>query len=131
MTERGRIKNNEYRNIEIDWSGIAIGNITPTDIDGMIEYHNRFIFIEMKYELPYMKNGQGMAFERLVDALPEAILFVCVHDAQPGDVIDAAKTFVSKYYYRSIWRVPLQAMTLDYAVSTYIGKLRDDYYDRF
>jgi len=36
-----------------DYSGLLFGNITPTDIDGLIEYKNiGYVIIELKYGIP-------------------------------------------------------------------------------
>lgn len=42
---RGKIQNEEFARRIIDFSGMRYGNITPTDIDGVIEYHDtRVVF---------------------------------------------------------------------------------------
>jgi len=82
---RGVILNEARKQQIIDFSGLRYGNITPTDIDGAIEYKNKaYIFLEYKYgntELPY---GQRLAIKRLVqdaDAAGKAsIAIVASHD---------------------------------------------------
>ena len=104
--ERGAVYNRELATQVRDFTGLRIGNITPTDIDGLIEYKNRgFVFIEAKRvgaSLPY---GQKLALQRLCDALSKpAILFVVEHETD-GD-IDFAKTTVREYYWKGQWITP-------------------------
>ena len=52
----------------VDFDGLCkVGKITPTDIDGMIEFQGRgYLFYELKYELAEVPLGQRIALERLV-----------------------------------------------------------------
>jgi hypothetical protein len=100
---RGKIYNRAYAAQVNDFSGMRWGNITPTDMDGLIEYHNKcFIFIETKFmdkPLPY---GQKLAFERLVDSLNKpGILIVTTHNGS-GD-IDMKSTKIREYYWQGKW----------------------------
>ena len=49
--------------------------ITPTDVDGMVERHGRFLFFEFKSRGVTLKDGQRIAFERL-SALPGVTVVV-------------------------------------------------------
>ena len=64
---RGSIQFPDRARQLIDFSGLRYNKITPTDIDGFIEYHDEaIVFMEFKYgnaELPY---GQKLALERLL-----------------------------------------------------------------
>ena len=101
---RGKIRYpNRYKQF-VDWSGVRVGNITPTDIDGFFEYHDEaFLFYELKLEGAPFEYGQKTAFMRLVDSLVEskryAVLFYCehsVHDA--SKTIYAADSVVMEIY---------------------------------
>ena len=89
----------------MDFSGLALGDgIYPTDIDGLIEYHNSlYIIFEIKYLNPYVPGGQRVALERAADdfakAGKSAVVFVATHDIQdPYADIDASMCVVQKYY---------------------------------
>lgn len=100
---RGKIQNEEYARRIIDFSGMRYGNITPTDIDGVIEYHDaRVVFFEFKYDNAPIPDGQRLALERLVNncvtAGKLAILCVCRHRTPEGEQINAAQSLVSDVY---------------------------------
>lgn len=92
---RGKILNRERKKQIIDFSSLQFGTITPTDIDGYIEYHNKgFVFFEYKLQDAEMPKGQALALKNIVDAIQrggrEAVLFLCRHD-----VIDTEKDIVA------------------------------------
>lgn len=100
---RGKIQHEEYARRIVDFSGMRYGNITPTDIDGVIEYRDtRIVFFEFKYGNAPIPNGQKMALERIVDNCANAgklaILCICRHKAPEGQHIDAAQSLVSDVY---------------------------------
>lgn len=104
--ERGAIRNRQYGTQVRDYRGLRFGNITPTDIDGLIEYQGKgYVFIETKYqnaELPY---GQRLALERLCDDLQivkPTLLVIASHNTN-GD-IDVANTEVSSYRFKGEWK---------------------------
>lgn len=86
-----------------DFSGLLFNTITPTDIDGLIEYHDKaYILIELKYGDSPISEGQKLALERLTDDLRKVgKLTLCIiarHDnADPKDDIDVAQCIVSRY----------------------------------
>ena len=67
---------------ERDFTGLRFGNITPTDIDGLIEYHNeRYVIIEAKFGNNNMDFGQELALTRLCDDLGKpSILVIAKHN---------------------------------------------------
>lgn len=107
--KRGRIQYRDRAQQIIDFSGLRYGNITPTDVDGIIEYKNKaYILYEMKYGSADMPDGQRMAIERQIDDFTNsgktAVALLCEHDIQNcNEDIDAAKTIVRKYYYNKKW----------------------------
>lgn len=61
----GQIENRARKQQILDFSGLVFGKITPTDIDGMIEYHGKaFVYYEFKYLNADTKYGQRTAFEQ-------------------------------------------------------------------
>jgi len=102
---RGEIRNREFATQVRDFSGLRFGNITPTDIDGIIEYKDKlYIFIETKYENAELPFGQKLCFERLCDDLQKVkptLLIVASHNSK-GD-IDVANTVVTSYRYEGKW----------------------------
>lgn len=94
----------------VDFSDLRHENITPTDIDGFVEYKGKgFIIFEFKSgDAPYEESGgQGKALQRLCDILTSAgkttYLLVCRHYTYPGDRVMAADSFVDKIRYRYRW----------------------------
>lgn len=96
---KGKMIVEKYTTKPRDFSGIAYGNITPTDIDGLIEYKDKcFIFIEAKYGKGELPHGQRLALIRLCDNLRKpAILIITEYETE--GVIDFATTVVREYYY--------------------------------
>lgn len=124
---RGTIQHRERARQIIDFSGIRYGNITPTDIDGFFEYHNRvFVFCEMKLTGAQLPDGQRMAIERLVDNLDYAgkhvVAFVCDHDVEETaqDVV-AAETIVRTIYYHGRWHLPTHEKTLKWWIDSFLN----------
>jgi len=122
-------ENREYARQIRDFSGLVIGTITPTDLDGLIEYKNRaFIFIETKHVGAEMPFGQKLALERLCDATTksgkQSVLFVTNHDCD-GD-IDFANTRVVKFYYRSKWYLEKNEPVLSEMINRFINTLPEE-----
>ena len=68
----------------IEFDGLQYGTITPTDIDGCIEYHDKaVVFMEYKLQGYGMPDGQKKCLERLTDDITlagrEAVLLLCQH----------------------------------------------------
>jgi hypothetical protein len=119
---RGVIRNRQMATQVRDFSGLCFGNITPTDIDGYIEYKNRcHILIETKYgtaELPY---GQRLALERMCDDLHKAkptIAIIASHTST-GD-IDVANALVSETRFKRKWIHKYDGMTVRQLVERFL-----------
>ena len=122
---RGKIHNRERAQQIKDFQGLRFGNITPTDIDGLIEYKNKlFIIIELKFvgnELPF---GQKLALERLCYVLGKdrpSILFIGIHNCSPEIDIPCALIKVKDYYFHG-WKTFEQEDTLKSAIDRFINK---------
>jgi hypothetical protein len=131
MPERGVITNRDRASQLRDFSGLRIPgtNITPTDIDMLIEYHNKyFFFAETKYRDAMILSGQKLALERLCDAAHRSgklsIAFITRHTAEIGEDIDMAMTEVEEYRWNFHWhRSPAgEILRLADAVTSFINK---------
>lgn len=106
---RGKIQCRTRAKQIIDFSGLRYNNITPTDIDGYIEYHdNGFMLFEFKLDGADLPRGQETALTRLVDSLyaahKNAALFVCKHNvSDPEQDIIAAESTVDSIYFKGRW----------------------------
>jgi len=122
---RGIIRNRDRKQQIIDFSGLRYGLITPTDIDGVIEYKNScFLFMEFKCSFgAKIPAGQRIALERLCDGLDRpAILIHAVHDAQIGQDINARNSFVYRYYWKGKWKAPDDVMSVGEAADRFFDK---------
>ena len=109
MIERGAIYARARAQQVRDYTGLLFGRITPTDLDGFMDFADRvFVFLELKHEDGRFPRGQRLALARLVDACQaarrEAVLLVLMH-ATDSD-IEAASLPVVEYRYRGEWKLP-------------------------
>tara|TARA_R100001530_G_scaffold74901_1_gene52689 strand:- start:289 stop:672 length:384 start_codon:yes stop_codon:yes gene_type:complete len=112
---RGVIRNREYAQQIRDFSGLQFGSITPTDIDGFVEFGDKvFVFIEGKHGGASMPHGQRLALERLCDTVAstgrKAFVILISHNTD-GD-INYADCPVSKYRFDGKWAIPAEPITL-------------------
>ena len=91
-----------------DFTQLVYGKITPTDIDALIEYHNKaYVIIEAKHENANIPYGQALALERLCDDLSiikKCLLVIARHNTKATDEINFAACQVEKYRYKNEWR---------------------------
>ena len=119
---RGSIQFRERKKQIIDFSGLRIGNITPTDCDGLIEYHGKaYILLELKRRGVEVPKGQLLALKRAVDdwqrAQKFATLIIAEHDVDnPNTDIDAASCHVREFYFKG------NKKTGDYTVKALIDR---------
>lgn len=125
--ERGAIRNRKIAMQIRDFTGLRFGNITPTDIDGFLEFNDRiFIFIEGKRTGAPLSNGQALALARLADAIhcpPRRYAVTIIIDHEPTvDDIDYANATVRAYRWGGQWRKLMQAgITLRAAIDRFIA----------
>lgn len=110
---RGVIRNRSLAMQIRDFSGLAYGKITPTDIDGFLEFGDRlFIFIEGKRDGTPLSYGQTLALARLADAChipPRRYATAIIVDHPSGESdIDYATATVRTWRWGGEWRKPLQ-----------------------
>lgn len=106
MADRGVIANRERAKQIISFRGLHFGNITPTDIDGLIEYKNQcFLLVEFKhFSKPDMPKGQRVALERLAVSLNKPTLLLhAIHYTYAHEDIDAASCEVLRYFWHGQW----------------------------
>jgi hypothetical protein len=104
---RGVINNRDRKKQIVDYSKIRYGNITPTDLDGIIEYKDKaYIIIEFKYSDAKLPHGQKLALQRLTDDLSKIKPCVCIiarHDKDVEFDIMAHETLVSECRINGMW----------------------------
>ena len=127
MIMRGQIRNRDRKRQIVDFRGLVYGTITPTDLDGLIDYHNEsFAFFELKHRDAEMDRGQKLALIRVVDAIAcagkRSALFVASHTTdQPMNDIAADRCWVRRIYELGTWREPDQMTTLREALDVFLG----------
>jgi hypothetical protein len=123
MNERGKIYRAEYASQIRDYSGLRYGKITPTDIDGFMDFGNEaFVFLELKHAGAELPRGQRLALSRLCDACRPSvpsIVFVAEHENTPPDEIDGGNARVVEIYHGGKWAPPRRALTLREAVDIF------------
>lgn len=124
-TEHTLIKNRDLIKQIRDFSGMQLGMIYPTDIDGIIEYHNKGYFIcELKYGDGELPLGQKIALERLSDDLTKSgkdtILIIAKHETDPRADINMARALVVSYRYHGQWNKPKEIITVREALDKWV-----------
>ena len=106
----------------LDYSGLMFERgITPTDIDGLLDFSGRlFVILEFKHASAPLPFGQRLAFERICDGLQKAhTLSACLvarHHHPPEEEITAADAIVTEYRYMGKWRTPQRPISVRDAI---------------
>lgn len=109
MHERGKITNKDRASQLNDFSGLVRHRrITPTDIDGMIDYYgNAFLFFEGKLDGAEFKTGQRIALEHICDAIESAgkpaWCLLYGHSTDASEDVDVANCYVTARYNSGTW----------------------------
>lgn len=122
---RGVIQHRQRAQQLVDFRDLRFGEITPTDLDGLIEYKNRcFLLIELKHiSKANMPGGQRLGLERLCMALKKpALLLHALHDKPVHEDIDAAGAIVHRYFWRGAWQLPPYILTVREAAEGFFEK---------
>jgi hypothetical protein len=111
-----------------DYSGLCYGRITPTDIDGIIEFSNRlFVFLEYKGSGSPLATGQRLCIQRMVDAIQSqtktAVAILADHWEHIGDDIDCANAEVRSIYYLGVWHQMDEKQTVRFVVDQFYKKV--------
>ena len=119
---RGVIRNRQFASQLRLFEGLKWGTITPTDIDGLIDFSGEaFVFIETKRAGSSLPLGQRIALEHLTDLInatgTPCVALVAVHTSD-GD-IRVADCEVVEYRFRGMWNKPPRPMTVWDAVDSF------------
>lgn len=125
---RGLIRNESLKTQINDFSKLRFQNITPTDVDGCIEFSGRlFIFIELKSVDAPMPRGQALCLRRIADAISHngrlAIVIHAEHDTPPDRQVQAHLAKVKRYYIDRQWRDTTRDVTVLEMVRYYHEKI--------
>ena len=129
VCEKGDIHSPDRASQLRDYSGLRFGNITPTDIDGLIEYKNRgYVILELKYIDNEVPLGQELALERLTDDLAKSgkksLCIIATHNTDnPEERIDAANTAIRKYRYLGKWVIPQKNLFTKDLIQRFINSM--------
>lgn len=124
---RGIIRNRAYASQIRDFSGMRFGNITPTDIDGFIEYHDKgYVFVESKYGQAKLPYGQRLALQRLIDSLNKvkpSLLIIASHMEGTNEDIDMGKAIVTEYRSSGVWVIPNSRITVYQIIKKFLNRI--------
>lgn len=117
---RGKVQFDARFKQPVLFDGMKFNRITPTDIDAIAEYHDRFFFIvELKYNDEEMSKGQACCLKRLIDAIEQssnsrdAILIVCSHNvADSNKSVLLKDAYVKRVYWKGGWREAHRKITV-------------------
>jgi hypothetical protein len=131
QTTRGKIHNPDRARQLRDFSGLQFDNITPTDIDGLIEYKGlAYVIIELKYGEAEVPDGQRLALERLTDDLERskksALCIIASHEAPLEEEIDVANCLVTKYRQKGTWKTSLKPLLVKDIVKRFLTHPHSD-----
>jgi hypothetical protein len=129
---RGAIYNSDRAKQLRDFTGLQYGKITPTDIDGFIDFGDKvFIFIETKLagvDLPF---GQRLALERLTDACAQAgkhtLAVIAVHQTLLDQQINVAAAQVSEVRFAGRWIVLDRVYTVRETINRFLARHAPEY----
>ena len=123
QVERGAIQSRARYSQGRDFSGMRFpNNITPSDMDGVLEFSNRlFVFMEFKSNNAPISYGQKLMLERLADAVCKAgkvgVSMICEHQQPTCVDIKCHEAIVRQYRYLLKWHKPKKRITVFEAVS--------------
>lgn len=106
---RGEIKHRDRAKQIISYARLErMRKITPTDIDGFIDYNgNAFIYMDAKLNGKEIDFGQKRAFENLIKSHGKAEHPSCAiifrHNTSVGQDIMAHECYVDNYYCNMKW----------------------------
>lgn len=134
MAQRGKIINRERAKQLRDYSGLKYGKITPTDIDGFIDFGNKaFVFLELKLEGTKLPYGQRLALERIGDTIEEAgkecLVVVAEHNTSLNRDIDVANCKVILKRQNKQWFQSVNSqISVKEIIDDFLKKCSLDYY---
>lgn len=121
---RGQIYNRNRAKQVVNFNGLIYGNITPTDIDGLIDFHNKcFVFMELKYKDAPLPDGQRIAIENVIKSQGKpSIGIVASHDMPADRDINAVDCRVREIFYHGKWHVVKQSYSVKRMIDRFVDK---------
>ena len=127
-SQRGVIQHRARKQQISNMSGLRFNKITPTDLDGFLDFGNRlFVFIEGKFIATPVAFGQQLAIDVLCDAChnpPSRYAFAIIADHHhPADEdIDFANMTVRTIRQNGKWTPPmLKGITVRAAIDRMVA----------
>ena len=132
--KRGQIINPPRKKQILDYSGLQLGTVTPTDIDGLIEWHNeKYVLIEVKYQDAPMPMGQRIALQRMATDLhskgKNCIVLLAQHNVKDcNKSVDFTQCTVREIYYPGFhkWMEPHGNTKADNLIYSFLGMTGTD-----
>ena len=123
---RGAVRDEAMYTQLKDYSQIRYGKITPSDIDGFLDFNDKlFVFLELKYIGTELKGGQRLAYQRVCDACQkegrESLVIVAHHNYPPEQTIPVHEIPVSEIRYRGEWRPTKKPYTVKALIDKFYG----------
>lgn len=114
-----------------DFQGLRWGTITPTDIDGFLDFGRRaFVFVETKTLGADLPAGQRLALERLADACQatgiHTLALVAVHLTPSSQPIDVSRARVTELRYAGRW-MHVDYITVRAIIDRFLARFAPDY----
>jgi len=106
-----------------DFTGLRFGKITPTDVDGLLEFRGKcYVLMEAKHGSAPLPDGQRIAYERLADDLmvagkPMLVLHLIEMGPEP---IDYAKCLVVRARVGGEWTQRYSGITCREAIDRFL-----------
>lgn len=125
---RGVIRNLQRAMQHVDYSGLRWNSITPTNIDGLLDFSGRlFVFLEFKGQGAPLPLGQRIALRNIHRAITKGgavcvVLLAEHYAADPAVAIQASTAVVIEILDGANWRQPLRLVTVREAVDTYLRR---------
>jgi len=126
---RGVVRSVARATQHIDYSGLRWDKITPSNIDGVLDFSGRlFVFLEFKTVGAPMAFGQRLLFSNLHRAMARngvacAVLLAEHVTLDPKSAIGASEALVVEILDGPQWRAPLRSVTVREAVESYLRRI--------
>lgn len=132
ITQPGVIRH-RTRSLQVnDFRNLRYGKITPTDIDGALEFNGKlFIFIEAKFIGTPIGRGQELFLERITDSLtfkPQRFAYAIIADHHhPSDEdVDFSNMTVRTIRQNGRWKPPMQrGLTVRQAIDRMVSAVEN------
>lgn len=132
ITQPGVIRH-RTRSLQVnDFRNLRYGKITPTDIDGVLEFNGKlFIFIEAKFIGTPIGRGQELFLERITDSLtfkPQRFAYAIIADHHhPSDEdVDFSNMTVRTIRQNGRWKPPMQrGLTVRQAIDRMVSAVEN------